>query len=95
MKLELNIPDDCVELLREAWGESLDRAALEALAIEGYRSGRLTLLQVGRLIGLDDRWSVNAWLAERRVWLDYTHEELKQDRAAIARLTERKQTDDA
>ncbi len=94
MRLELDIPDDSERLLRDAWGPDLDRAALEALVIEGYRSGRLTLMQVGQLIGVDNRWAANQWLADRKVWLDYTPEDLERDRAALDLLTRRPRADE-
>jgi hypothetical protein len=35
MTLSLNIPDDAKQTLLEIWGDNLDRAAFEALVIEG------------------------------------------------------------
>lgn len=61
----------------------MDRAALEALIIEGYRAGKLSAAEVGKLLRLGDRWSVNQWLADRRVPLNYTLEDLEADRAAL------------
>lgn len=86
MVINLNIQQDQEETLRGAWGNGLDRAALEALAIEGYRGGRLSSAQVGRLLGLGDRGAVNDWLAERRVPLNYTLEDLEADRRTLDKV---------
>jgi predicted HTH domain antitoxin len=83
MTLNINIPDDAERALRQAWGDGLDRAALEALAVEGYRSGKLSAAEVGRLIGITDRWLVNKWLADRRVPLNYTMEDFEADRRTL------------
>ena len=40
---------------------------LEAIAIEGYRSGALTEHQVQRLLGLDSRFEVHGLLKEHHV----------------------------
>jgi hypothetical protein len=86
MCLNLNIPDEAERMLREAFGGTLDRAALEALAIEGYRSGKFGSGQVRRLLGLSDRSEAQQWLAARGVYLNYTIEDLEQDRATLDKL---------
>jgi len=70
--------------LRSIWGVELEQAALHALVCEGCRSGRLTPREVGVLLGLTDRWSVERWLAERGVTRAYGESELAHDRAALA-----------
>lgn len=86
MGISLNIPPTAEAMLREAWGQNLDCAAVEALAVEGYRSGKLSAADVGRLLGLQDRWTVNQWLADRQVPLNYTLDDLEADRATLDRL---------
>jgi predicted HTH domain antitoxin len=86
MSLVINIPHEAEAALRDAWGSNLDRAALEALAVEGYRSRKFSAAEVGRLLGLTDRWTVNQWLADRRVPLNYTLEDLEADRQTLDRL---------
>lgn len=86
MSLFINIPQETEQALRDALGPDLDRAALEALVVEGYRSGKLSAAEVGRLLGLGDRWTVNQWLADRRVPLNYTLEDLEADRRTLDRL---------
>jgi len=70
MPISINIPKDQEQTLRNAWGKDLDQANREALAIAGYRSARLSAAEVGQLVGLEDRWAVNHWLASHRVPLN-------------------------
>ena len=86
MTLHISLSDEKIQLLREALGNDLDRAALEALATEGYRRGKLSAWQVGQLIGVNDRWLVEKWLADRSVPLNYGLEELEADRNTIQDL---------
>ena len=79
MELSIEIPAEAEAELREAFGADLKRATLEALAIEGYRSGRLSQYQVQRLLGLEDRWVTEAWLADHDVHMNYTIQDLEED----------------
>ncbi len=86
MSLTLNISDDAKEFLLRTWGEKLDRAALEALVIEGYRAGKYGNATVRRLIGLPDRWTTEKWLADHGVNLNYSLDDLDADFQAIEKL---------
>lgn len=86
MSININVPQEHEQTLRKAWGSDLDRAALEALATEGYRAGKLSAAEVGRLLGLADRWAVNQWLADRHVPLNYSLEDLESDRKTLDRV---------
>lgn len=86
MCLHIHIPSNAESTLREAWGAGLDRAALEALAAEGYRSGKLTSYEVGQILGLENRWAVEKWLADRKIPRDYTIEDFNADMAALDRV---------
>jgi predicted HTH domain antitoxin len=70
--------EDIAERLEGRWGD-LSRAAREAIAIEGYRSGALSQSQVQRLLGLASRWEVDALLKRAGVYLDYTEEDLDRE----------------
>ena len=75
----LNVPVDASETLRRAFGADLDRAALEALAIEGYRTARLTAGEVARVLGLATSIAAQEWLAQRGVEPNYGADDLKAD----------------
>jgi predicted HTH domain antitoxin len=81
-----NVSPSAEILLRRAFGDDLDRAALEALAIEAYRSGRLTAGEVARLLGLETSIQAQEWLAKRGIAMNYSLEDLNSDRAALERI---------
>ena len=70
----------------ESRGSDLQRQMLEAIAIEGYRSGALTEHQVQRLLGLDSRFEVHALLKEHNVPLRYTMLDFEDDMRAHREL---------
>ena len=85
MQVTLNIPDNLAAHLIDA-GKDPSQAALEAMAIEGYRSGRLTESEVRQMLGYETRMQVHALLAEHNVDLHYTREHLQQDIDASNKL---------
>ena len=52
MDVTVHIPEELARRLRAAGGD-LSRRALEALALEEYRAGRLTTPEFGRVLGLE------------------------------------------
>lgn len=85
MQVTLDLPDDISAALEEQW-QDLPRQALEALAVEGYRTGALTEAQVRRLLGFESRFQVHALLKEHRVPLRYSETDLEDDLAAHREL---------
>ncbi len=85
MQITLNIPDELAKQVA-AGGQDPARLALEALALEGYRSERLSESEVRRMLGFESRLQVHAFLKEHGVYLQYGPEELKQDKQAADRL---------
>jgi hypothetical protein len=61
--------------------EDVARAALESLALEGYRVGALTQSQVGRLLGFASLSETDAFLKQHGVYLEYDALALEQDTA--------------
>jgi hypothetical protein len=86
MELRLNIPDDVAAQLRPIDGD-LSRRILEIIALEGYKSEELTAYQVQQMLGFQTRMEVDGFLKEHGVPLEYTLEDLKKDRAALAALS--------
>lgn len=72
MRVTLEIPE---ELLVGHVGDP-SRIALEALAVEGYRSGRISAFQVRRMLGHESRWETEDFLSTHGVWPGLTVEEL-------------------
>ena len=82
MTVKLDIPKDVEDSLRAAWGD-LDRAATDALVIESYRSGRLSIGEVARILGVETRFEAEQWLGGRGVCWNYSLNELEADRQTI------------
>jgi len=82
MRIEFELPDEIAAALNSS---DLSRTALEALAIEGYRSGKLGRGQVQRVLGFTTPMQVDALLKEHNVYLNYTMEELEKDLRGIER----------
>ena len=80
MQVTLDIPDTFAAALTAA-GKEPARAALVALAMEGYRAHRLTESGVRRMVGYGTRMEVHALLAEHNISL-YTEEMIQQEIAA-------------
>lgn len=85
MQVTLDLPDDISAALEGHWPD-LPGQALEALAVEGYRTGALTEGQVRRLLRLDTRVAVHSLLKEHGVPLRYTHADFEDDLAAHREL---------
>ena len=79
MNLELQIPDDVARFLTREYVD-LPRAAIEALALEGYRSKRLSDGMVRQMLGFSSRIQVHDFLKEHGVYLNYSLADLEQDR---------------
>ena len=87
MEITIHIPDDLARSLGECGGD-LPRRTLEALAIDGYRRGSLTQLQVGQLLGLS-RIEAEDLLARYVALYDYDPAELDHEARAFEKLSDR------
>jgi hypothetical protein len=78
MEITVALPEDIAQRPDPA------REALEALAIEGYRSGVLTAFQVRRILGFGTRYELDGFLKAHNVWDHaYSLEDFEQDRQAL------------
>ncbi len=84
MEVTINLPEDIAKVI-SADGENIEREVLEATALEGYREGKLSHAQVGRMLGLS-RLETDAFLKNHNVPLNYTIEDLEQDRRTLNKL---------
>lgn len=85
MQVTVDVPEDILRALEVQWPH-LSRQALEAIAVEGYRTGAFTENQVRRLLGLESRFEVHALLKEHRVPLRYTADDVEDDKRAHREL---------
>jgi predicted HTH domain antitoxin len=90
MEIEIELPEDVARQLEAEWGAGrLPRRALEALAVEAYRSGALTSAEVQRVLGLPSRWETEAFLKRAHAYLDYDESDLDEDASAIRQVSPR------
>lgn len=84
MEVTVHIPDDLAARLG-AEGD-LSRRALEALALEEYKSGRIGRADLRRLLGFTTRYELDGFLKAHAVWTDYTIEDYQREREDLRRL---------
>ena len=87
MDITIHIPEDSARALGQDGGD-LARRTLEALAIDGYRSGELTEEQVRRILGYATRMQVHEFLKAHDVYLNYGPEDLEQDLQTLHQVRE-------
>ncbi len=78
MRITLELPEE----LGRYWGQdaqALSRAALEALVLEGVRSGVLSVAQARRLLGLRTRNQVDGFRKAPGVDLPLTIEQVRHE----------------
>jgi hypothetical protein len=91
MTITVEIPEEFAGQLIAA-GKDPARAALEAIALEGYRSGRLSEAEIRNLLGFETRMEVDAFLKEHGAFPPYTDEDLAHDREVAIQVARRAQT---
>ena len=89
MKISLELPDDVARQLAEE-GQDLSRAAIEALAIDAYRMGRITGRQLCELLDIPSRYDLDGFLKRHGVPLDYTIDDFEREGETSARLREKR-----
>jgi len=75
------LPEEIASRLGEP--DDLSRVALEAIAAQGYRSGKL----VQKMLGFTSRWETDSFLKQAGAYLDYTEADLEHDLAVSRQLT--------
>ncbi|MBS1831869.1 MAG: UPF0175 family protein [Acidobacteria bacterium] len=83
MTLTVVIPDDIAGRLNEALPSDLNRRALEGLALEEFRNGRLTEPELCRMLGFETRWEMDGFLKSHGIYEEYTLEDFEQERQAL------------
>ena len=85
MELAVQIPDDLASRMSASGGD-LSRRALEALAIEEFRSGHITRHELRRLLGFETRYQLDAFLKAHELYEDYTLQDLERELEGLRRL---------
>jgi len=84
MQLNVEIPDD-IAIALTATGGDLSRRALEALALEELRAGRISEPQLRKMLGLA-RIELDGFLKSHGIYKNYTLEDFEQERKALKDL---------
>ena len=80
MQITVQLPDDLAQHVNPA------REALEAFAIEGYRSGAFSAYQTRLLLGMETRHELDGFLKQHEVWDHaYSVGDLENDAAGFER----------
>ena len=82
MNVTIDIPQDIQQRL-EAHAGALAQRALEAIAVEAYRTRLVTAAEVQRMLKLPSRLATDAFLKRHEAYLHYTQAEFAQDLRAI------------
>ncbi|MGH9843460.1 MAG: UPF0175 family protein [Blastocatellia bacterium] len=88
MTLHIAVPSGIEHQLKNEWGVGFERRALEALAIEGYRTGALNAGQVAEMLGFS-RYEADGFLKERGVAPPLSLDEFLQSNIALEALLAR------
>lgn len=84
MDVHIDVPEEVARQFTAEPG-GIARAAVEALAAEGLRSGKLTIYQARQLLGIRSRYEMDGFLKARGFLLPATLEEVVADsQTAIA-----------
>lgn len=84
MDVHLDVPEELARRLASDT-EGLASVALETLALEGVRSGRLTTFQARKLLGIQSRYEMDGFLKAHGVLPNLTLEDIQHDtNAALA-----------
>ncbi len=83
MSLTITLPDEVAVALGATQPERQQRAC-EAIALDLYREGRITLRAMGRLAGAgDDYWAADAFRVQHGLPVTYSSAD---DESAVSRL---------
>lgn len=78
MQVTLNLPEELIQCFAKDAAE-LSQAAVEALVLEGVRSGRLSVAQGRRVLGFPSRHQMETFLKLHSVDLPLTMEQVRSD----------------
>ena len=87
MRVDLEVPEEVARIFAAEAG-GITQAIIEALALEGIRSGRLTVYQARRLLGIGSRYEMDGFLKARGVMLPETFEQVLADSETAITLSE-------
>ncbi len=78
MQVTLELPEDLARLLGDN-AVGLSRVAMESLALEGIRSGKISVPQARRLLGISSRYEMDGFLKAHGVMLPGALSDIERD----------------
>jgi hypothetical protein len=84
-QVTISLPDELLSAF-SAHGQDFSRTALEALALEAYRTHKITAAQLQGLLGLQTRFDLDGFLKNHGVELEYSLQDLERDRETLRKL---------
>lgn len=82
VEITIELPDTVARHLGES-NQDLPRTALEAMALEFYRSERLSSFQTMEMLGFGNRLELDRFLKARGIELEYNFEDLKCEQVGL------------
>jgi Uncharacterised protein family (UPF0175) len=80
----VRIPDDLARRL--GTGDTVERRALEVLALDAFKLGHLTKPELRRLLGFGTRAKLDEFLKGHGIYEPYTLDDLDRERRGLQRL---------
>ena len=85
MQINLNVPEEIARNFGEDV-EGIERAALESLAIQGVRSGKLSRGQATRLLGFPTTYELDGFLKANGIPVQESIDEILKDAELVLAL---------
>jgi len=87
MQITIDLPQD-IEQRLQTHLDTLSRHALEAIAVEAYKSRLITTAEVQRMLQLPSHLAADAFLKQHEAYIPYTLEDIQQDIQAIEQIAQ-------
>jgi len=85
VQITIDIPDSLAGQYLPP-GKDAARAVMEDALVQAYREERISGRQLMEALGIPTRYDLDGFLKARQVWINYTPEELEQERLASQAL---------
>ncbi len=78
MEISITLPDEIAHQIGHGW-DNIPRRTLEAVITKAFEENLLSGPQVQKILGLDSRFELDAFLKQAGVHLDYGEDDLDAD----------------
>ena len=83
--MTIQIPDELASHL-PVEPAALSRRVVEAIALDEFKTGRISKFELRQLLGFGTRYKLDEFLKSHNVFEDYTMEDFEQEREDLRRL---------